>query len=669
MPSALKQTMTPFKGGVMAPSHHVHTVTSDAEQRKQALLHQLQLLSAAQRLTQTLPMQQPLARETMPVHAMKRIIDDAVRSTQRYCHAHSARACGVHVPTVGLVTSTEAPAASSANRDVLEATKPSVDGSACAVDAGSHPMADKAGLLERAYDPGHRSELMAHRRSHRPAPQRVAGTAEVTSGLAAAAAQARNCSQEVLPCRAPAQEDAEQRHPTEIHPMSHGAPSSSPPSGPAEDCGSFAKPPTRDEKLSRTDSHGETAEEPQGGTLPLGVNRRFLTKRVNSKAVARGARQYSSWVRKADSIRNVISKELSADVADALVLTGSKKAEGKITSLSMVSQSMAQHKRTVAALKRDRCFSDISSMHLSMLASVARTRHHSRYSIVYREGALATSFYLLMKGTIQCSKAEHSNEELHVEATGQPLVFGTEGVVGGLRRVSTAMCVGECELLHFCTSRSNRIGGQTVEDLAAKVFATYVEAELKKMPLFFDVKSEAIAEIARMFELRECGEGGITIFEEGMRAEELYCLAKGRVLLVDGDGTELAKLTAGSVEDGYPFFGQASLLKGGLRRDSATTRTPCKLLVIKRPHFARLLKLMPHLSQTLQDFFRLRRERAQLHRQEKQAEQERKALEKRRGERRGSIVPENKKQAAAAVSLQRGTRGMLTRRQAGHNDS
>jgi len=393
----------------------------------------------------------------------------------------------------------------------------------------------------------------------------------------------------------------------------------------------------------------------------LPVRKHPHSKRSSSSSTARGARNYSAWVRKADSIRNVLTKGLRSDVANCLVLTGSKISEGKVTSLSMVAQSMAQHKRTVAALSKDPCFKKTSNMHLSMIASVAKTRHHSRYSIVYREGAAATSFFLLIKGGVLCSTAEGPVEVLEVESTAHPVCFGTEGVVDGVRRATTAMCTEDCEILHFTASRSHRIGGATMEDLAKTVFAAFVEAELKKMPLFFDLRSDVVSEIASMFELREFGEAGITIFDQGMQADELFCLAKGRVLLEDIQGTELAKLTAGSIEDGYPFFGQDSLLKRGMREDSATTRTPCKLLVIRRPHFSRLLKLMPLLMERLQDFDRRYRERAKLAREIKQAEKERKDVEARR--KQLTIKSENAKLESAATNLQRGTRGMLARRQ------
>ena len=72
------------------------------------------------------------------------------------------------------------------------------------------------------------------------------------------------------------------------------------------------------------------------------------------------------------------------------------------------------------------------------------------------------------------------------------------------------------------------------------------------------------------------------------------------------------------------------------------------------------MKLMPHLLQRLHEFDKLRKERATLSRQVKQAEMERKALERRfHGSKPQS--PETKT-AAAAATITSHTRGMLDRK-------
>lgn len=624
----------------------------DAEIRSQELLYQLQLLSAARRMSASvLKGMQPLARETSAVHMTDLLITKTVRDVRHQCHLGSPRAIG-HERARRLeeaaAAETHAKVPGTSVRPL--APLPSAEPASAPVSAQTSSLTREPAPTPAPAPHGNGSRF-SRGALHRPAPKRVTLVAPPQAFVA--------------PLVAPS---AIENSPGSTRKFLLYTPVEGADVG--ADAGSArAAMPASLSALSSLDEHAlqrlhnmleaESGKMENEASLP--VRRLPHSKRSSSTSKARGVRNYSAWVRKADSIRNVLTKGLRSDVADCHVLTGSKISEGKVTSLSMVAQSMAQHKRTVAALKMDPCFKKTSNMHLSMIASVAKTRHHSRYSIVYREGAAATSFFLLIQGGVVCSTAEGPVEVLEVESTAQPVCFGTEGVVDGVRRATTAMCTKECEILHFTASRSHRIGGATMEDLAKTVFAAFVEAELKKMPLFFDLRSDVVSEIATMFELREFGEAGITIFDQGMQADELFCLAKGRVLLEDIQGTELAKLTAGSIEDGYPFFGQDSLLKRGMREDSATTRTPCKLLVIRRPHFSRLLKLMPLLMERLQDFDRRYRERAKLAREIKQAEKERKDVEARR--KQLTIKSENAKLESAATSLQRGTRGMLARRQ------
>jgi CRP-like cAMP-binding protein len=190
--------------------------------------------------------------------------------------------------------------------------------------------------------------------------------------------------------------------------------------------------------------------------------------------------------------------------------------------------------------------------------------------------------------------------------------FGVEGLTGGMARVSTVMCLESCEILHFTTFRM-RLSGQGVQEFARKAFASFVEEELRKMPLFFGLKSLALFDISAMFEFREYGSANTPIYSAGTPADEL----------------QLVKLQAGSDDDGLPFFGERSLLEGGTRTTSATTRTPCKLLVLHKANFARIVKLMPELKSRLQEFYDLRLSRAQLARLAAADKQQRRALERR----------------------------------------
>ena len=285
--------------------------------------------------------------------------------------------------------------------------------------------------------------------------------------------------------------------------------------------------------------------------------------------------------------------------------------EGKVTSLTQISQSIAQQKRIVAAMRKQGCFRGTSVVHLSMICTNAAKRFHSRYGVVYREGAAAHTFYVLQQGVLQLSSEQASESVvLRAQAGGDLVCFGVEGVARGMPRQHTVTCLSDCELLHFSTFQQ-RLSDSGAEALAQRAFAAFVEQELKQMPLFFGLRAELIFQIACMFQLREEGTAGTVIFEPGMPADALYILYKGRVVL-EQDGLVVDKLQGGAAEDSHPFFGEKSILEGGLRATSAITRTPVRILVLPKIHFARVLKLMPSLTNRLNEFHGMRQSRAEL---------------------------------------------------------
>ena len=56
-----------------------------------------------------------------------------------------------------------------------------------------------------------------------------------------------------------------------------------------------------------------------------------------------------------------------------------------------------------------------------------------------------------------------------------------------------------------------------------------------------------------------------------------------------------------------PIFGEASLLSTQPYALSVTTLEPCKLLVLQRPKFARLMRLMPDLREAIRSYNMLKR--------------------------------------------------------------
>ena len=353
-----------------------------------------------------------------------------------------------------------------------------------------------------------------------------------------------------------------------------------------------------------------------------------LKKRTSSSETVPGRRTYNSWLSRADTVRKGITKSLGDGAADNFALTGKSRMSGKVTSLNMISQGLVQQRELVKALKKQKCFRSANSVHLAMISTVARTRFHSRYSVIYREGASAFTFYVLVSGAMQHTSQEGVSEVVRV-ATGEPMVcFGTEGVTGGMPRSTTATCLETCEILHFATFRM-RLNKEGAEEYARRAFATFVESEMQKMPIFFGIKPSTSVVLSAMFELRDCGVAGTFLFRPGEPSDALYILAKGSIALEDAEGVEIATMQAGSVEDGYPFFGEWAILEGGVRSTYAVTRTPCKILVLRKCHFARINRMMPNLQTRLQEFAKNRQSRADLARLAARDKKQRLAIERR----------------------------------------
>ena len=392
-----------------------------------------------------------------------------------------------------------------------------------------------------------------------------------------------------------------------------------------------------------------------------------LTKRKSSSEMVSekvaGRRTYNSWLSRADKLRKGITKSLGDGAADNFALTGNARMSGKVTSLNMISQGLVQQRELVKALKKQRCFRSANSVHLSMISTVARTRFHSRYSVIYREGAAAFTFYVLIRGALQHTSHEGVSEVVRVAAGDPMLCFGTEGVTGGMPRSTTTTCLETCEILHFATFRM-RLNKEGAEEYARRAFATFVESEMQKMPIFFGMKPSMSVVLAAMFELRDCAVAGTFLFRPGEPSDALYILAKGRIVLEDAEGIEIAKMQAGSVEDGYPFFGESAILEGGVRSTYAVTRTPCKILVLRKCHFARVNRMMPNLQTRLQEFAKNRQSRADLARLAARDKKQRLAIERRAVARSVGLSPEDseaQEAEAAATCVQKCWRGAHAR--------
>jgi len=114
---------------------------------------------------------------------------------------------------------------------------------------------------------------------------------------------------------------------------------------------------------------------------------------------------------------------------------------------------------------------------------------------------------------------------------------------------------------------------------------------LKAVPLFADLDErslDAVGVLAREIEVP----ADHVLMLEGEPGDAFYVIAEGTIR-VERAGGVARSMTAGG------FLGEIALLEGGPRTATATCVTACRLLVIHRHEFERLMSALPHIERRI----------------------------------------------------------------------
>lgn len=111
---------------------------------------------------------------------------------------------------------------------------------------------------------------------------------------------------------------------------------------------------------------------------------------------------------------------------------------------------------------------------------------------------------------------------------------------------------------------------------------------LRSVPLFADLDAQSLDAVGVL--AREVDKpAGAVLMLEGEPGDAFYVIAEGTVRVERAGGTTRSMSAGG-------FLGEIALLEGGSRTATATCVDECRLLVIQRHEFERLLAAMPHLE-------------------------------------------------------------------------
>lgn len=112
------------------------------------------------------------------------------------------------------------------------------------------------------------------------------------------------------------------------------------------------------------------------------------------------------------------------------------------------------------------------------------------------------------------------------------------------------------------------------------------------VPLFRNLDAGSIASLAGVLRPRQA-ERGERLIRKGDRADAMYFIVSGEVLVDQETGAELKRLSAGD------FFGEIALIADRARTATITATTTCKLLVLQKRDFEGFMAAHPELAESV----------------------------------------------------------------------
>lgn len=286
--------------------------------------------------------------------------------------------------------------------------------------------------------------------------------------------------------------------------------------------------------------------------------------------------------------------------------------------------------KTSDALRSSDFFFDLGERQLAMMSSAGVRRRLARYNVLYREGASATCFYVLVGGSVlehsldpQWKEPElppghrrpkgYRRDQRTLSCSRRPGVkytlFGMEALVGR-PRTSTISVLDDCEILKFSAENLN-IRKDGAAKVARKVFDAFLEGELAHTYAFRGMPSKRLKQLVTMLE-QEKHEAGEVLYAPGNPGDKVFFLMHGSVVLLKGS-VPVATLSAEqgqatSTEFGMPIFGENAMLDRRPRSLTCKILSETTLLVLPLEQWAPMTMAVPDFKARLKKGKEIRNE-------------------------------------------------------------
>jgi CRP-like cAMP-binding protein len=244
------------------------------------------------------------------------------------------------------------------------------------------------------------------------------------------------------------------------------------------------------------------------------------------------------------------------------------------------------------ALLRTPVFAELPADTLEQLISRLELRDLYNSEVVFREGDVGTTMFVISEG------------EVEVETAGQDLAtlgpgafFGEIALVTDLPRSATVRAKGRVELLALDRDVVRGAAERSPEIVTALLHFVrdrLVDRVARTSPLFHPFSAEERAQLASRFAVVEV-DAGTQLITFGQRADGLYVMLAGKVDVTRAAEGSLATLASGDV------FGEMSLM--GQRGSTADVRAITRVLALRLPAavFQEIIVTYPQVLEYLGD--------------------------------------------------------------------
>lgn len=176
--------------------------------------------------------------------------------------------------------------------------------------------------------------------------------------------------------------------------------------------------------------------------------------------------------------------------------------QSHLVDLHTVVGSLINNKKAERAIRSCPTFSSLTRIQTAMLSNGGSMIRAKRYAVLYRAGAAATCFYILLRGALAVVRPgeegndgvdEHSSLSVNRGET-SGIILGLEALSSAVPRKATVTVSENAELLCFHT-RGFALDVAMLGNLANSVFRDVAVEALKRTPLFKDLAKEKIVEM------------------------------------------------------------------------------------------------------------------------------------------------------------------------------